>query len=940
MKVFYVLLLALLLTACGGSGSVDNGAGGGNEGGGGTTDPLANYIDINGKYKGSTAKAILNTDTAGYFFDFLQFAAPELMPDYSNAFDFGEGCPHGGRIDVKPTNDPNEVTATFVDCKDSGFTMNGVVTGRIKQQDSNGNITEALYIFQDVTVRAGFGQFSIRGTLHNKIQQSSCTVETDTFNLLFSDQQNNQLWFDNFVFEDLSAYNASCNGRGLKVSGRIFDSELGFVSYVTSQRFLYLPMPTYGNPEEGKLVLEGGNATSAVWAVDSFANFDQIISAYKVDIDGNGDGQFEATYVYPSQVFSSSLLLSFEDADQDGIQDQWELLFGLSPADPTDATKDADGDGFTNLQEFRFKGHPKNPSLTPEVADLAVYRPEHKLDYAFSNSLSVYLRIGSSVTERSIPDGKIVFSVDGPFTLSRWGCTPLNNGKQLSCDTGHFWNEFNDIDFKLIPEVGALKAIQAHITAEVSSAYHDPNPANNKVEFSISRAQAEPVYMMYVSDYKRGRQLNFVRTVNTEIEYQMVVQNPDMEKVEGSILRIGIPEEVSISSLSVLDLATGISTEHQPTDDIPLLNDQLILNFKLKAEKTGVDQLKFTVSNSLLATPLSKTFHFPVIVGTSSEVLQASVDRAEAESTVLVPAGVYIGPLDLSKKKVKLQSEFGAEKTVLIGTETYDKMIITLGQGSALHQFTIAGLDLQINDAGSVLSSNTFGRPEWLTNGSKIEAPYGLVFRENKILSGFKAAEIPDPMDSHGASCVAIKSENNSDTLFDLVVENNLYLGADLQNFHENRRCYSFIELEGKARFIFNNNTVFGVNSVLSIEQIYSHPDAAVEINNNIFSTVFSTMWISWWRDTNDNRKTLLRNNLYWDYVVDYSGESNQVDKTGSIFVDPLLDLNGGLQPMSPAIDAGFELGLSTDLQGTSRPLDGNRDGVAAPDIGAVEYQP
>ena len=57
------------------------------------------------------------------------------------------------------------------------------------------------------------------------------------------------------------------------------------------------------------------------------------------------------------------------DADNDGMPDAWELKFGLNPNDPSDAKKDADGDMFTNFEEFEAKTDPKNPESHPDFLD-------------------------------------------------------------------------------------------------------------------------------------------------------------------------------------------------------------------------------------------------------------------------------------------------------------------------------------------------------------------------------------------------------------------------------------------------------------------------------------------------------------------------------------------------------------------------------------------
>lgn len=41
-----------------------------------------------------------------------------------------------------------------------------------------------------------------------------------------------------------------------------------------------------------------------------------------------------------------------KDSDRDGMPDEWERKYGLDPNDPSDATKDCNGDGYTNVEKY------------------------------------------------------------------------------------------------------------------------------------------------------------------------------------------------------------------------------------------------------------------------------------------------------------------------------------------------------------------------------------------------------------------------------------------------------------------------------------------------------------------------------------------------------------------------------------------------------------
>jgi len=64
------------------------------------------------------------------------------------------------------------------------------------------------------------------------------------------------------------------------------------------------------------------------------------------DEDDDNDGVTDNSDAYPLNNLYSA------DSDGDGMPDAWELLYGLDPNDPSDASSDTDNDGAVALQEF------------------------------------------------------------------------------------------------------------------------------------------------------------------------------------------------------------------------------------------------------------------------------------------------------------------------------------------------------------------------------------------------------------------------------------------------------------------------------------------------------------------------------------------------------------------------------------------------------------
>ena len=107
-------------------------------------------------------------------------------------------------------------------------------------------------------------------------------------------------------------------------------------------------------------------ATTGSYAVAEVPpNSNYWVKAWR-DSDGNGTNDlWEAWGAYTNHsitlftnVVGVNIELADPDSDGDGMPDWWELSHSLNPADPADAASDPDGDGLSNLAEYRYGTNP------------------------------------------------------------------------------------------------------------------------------------------------------------------------------------------------------------------------------------------------------------------------------------------------------------------------------------------------------------------------------------------------------------------------------------------------------------------------------------------------------------------------------------------------------------------------------------------------------
>lgn len=319
--------------------------------------------------------------------------------------------------------------------------------------------------------------------------------------------------------------------------------------------------------------------------------------------------------------------------------------------------------------------------------------------------------------------------------------------------------------------------------------------------------------------------------------------------------------------------------------------------------------------------------------------LQAALDTAVPGDAVLVMPGTYTGPFTVAEGIELIGS--GPGHTILTGEGFGGFGMVTLDSHTAIREFTITN--------SSVYALHTLGYVE------KVDVQVtGNVIENNGAAIDLSGCE--------------------------LVFEGNVVRGNDTRSSAANRGI-RWETASACSSSVITNNVIVGNYATLGVLYINGYLDWPDVTHNTIVGNTspWAAIVLNTFLDPYDEeaiRGTVTNNvivgnasngilSLYDDYSPYFSGPygpmltSNQffghsgfdmvssrtsIGEDGNVVIDPLLvDSAAGdfrLQPGSPAIDAGADLGPgspASDFTGAPRSLDGDLDGFSSPDIGAFE---
>ncbi|WP_372627448.1 hypothetical protein [Arsukibacterium sp.] len=920
------VVLVVLISGCGGSDSSSDPNIGGGSGGGNSSDPLQQYINVSSQYTGVKSAANLDKSAVSRFMSAITMLQPELLPEYDDEqANTTELCADGGVAVLRPNAANTELAVLFTGCNDGGVVLNGDATFRVVRRNVAGDVIEGLMIYQDTVLSYDSAQFVLRGSIRQKDISNSCYAEQYLSNLLLSIQGTNEQWyFENFYDQRFGAYGQGCQSEGMQFRGRLYLSDVGFVD-VTTPQLLKLPSMVYGLERQGHLAFTGVAGQTFSWQFKKSGTNSQPLYSHHFSL--TGDNAF--TYQYRANYLNTQMMTDFRDTDGDDMSDAWELNFGFDPQNASDALTDQDGDGFSNLEEFTYLGDPKDITVLPFIYELSVslnHTPGRQSQLVYV-STPISHTFGSDAYTV-----ELLYKTELPFQFSdqNYNCTVTGDRLEARC---------------------RIEYIQVSTQYEHSVSLEAPSSFINEIHAPISVS----IHTLGLNTSLQTTASAVISRQAAEFNFTLTQPNPDI----GSLLGI-VGEQSSmtlkLSQSGLYDFVSSISVNVVMPDELG--NSQVVcrqdvdwkqcanlvvahggattdinITFTPASSGTGMGEIQIMVAES---SEPAAIWSFPVISGQPASLLQQQIDSAD-EGIIIVPAEIYVGGLDLTAKKVTLQGE--NQQTYLLGktnNDDYSLRQIRMDKGSEITGFSLANLSITIGSSGAALTSNRMAIPELLLEGNDILAQGSLTLKKNK----FSTAAL-----SHSFSwgnpislCNRLRlQQNDSATPYNFVYENNLMVNDGMQANY----C-SPIYLEGGYLSRVEHNTISEIDEFINISPANETKVSRLLTRNNVFSAVTTAVALNFAMQNFDSQPDLkieVLNNLF-DQVV-YPVRTGNVPYTLAASIMGAAGLNHAGIPLagSAVIDTAASSAVTDDIFSQARPVDGNGDGQALSDIGAVERQ-
>lgn len=420
-----------------------------------------------------------------------------------------------------------------------------------------------------------------------------------------------------------------------------------------------------------------------------------------------------------------------------------------------------------------------------------------------------------------------------------------------------------------------------------------------------------------------------------EIRFQTIVPidltAPTTESVlEGSELRFtvsGVPDDGGPVALSAEGLPAGASF----TSTAPRSGE---LRWTPGAQQAGSYIVTFFgedssghIENTSTRILVGDVLHVP----SDHATIQAAIDVATERSLVIVGPGTYRENLDMHGKALTLRSEEGPLATIIDGQRHGSVILVDApGPGAGVEGFTIQngasndGAGLWLGGGSPRVVGNIFlGNEHWAGGEGAAIGAYGgtpfidrNVFRDNRCDGQWSAGVIS--LGGDASSLVANNLfEHNPCAAINLRVSGASAASIVNNTMFENRVG---VRLEGQlisASHIFGNNVIVG-------------NEIGLQVDNET-----------------PGRAPIWTHNLLSGNDVDYLDTSDRTGVDGNIDAPPsfLCPARSDYRPTasSPVVDTGDDTIVALpalDLRGTPRTLDGDGDGTAVVDLGALEYDP